>query len=132
MSLDIVVADRSSHVPVASEPPLQLDDDARYWFLHPLFERLRSQTGQYIDLYGDAEFTGADLGALERTLQEARRLVESQPELGTAQAGTKRPKKKREQPPPVDRKVMLALLDQWDVIVKRARQLGCPVVCIGD
>jgi hypothetical protein len=53
MALDIGVGDGSSLIPVQGEPSLWLEDDAPYWFLDPLFDRLRVKTGQYLDLCGD-------------------------------------------------------------------------------
>src|SRR5436190_1566231 len=78
MTLDIGIADGSSYCPQQDEPSLQLDD-GYYWFLHSLLEELAMATGQYIDLYGDASFTGKDLAALEEMLKHAWNLVESQP-----------------------------------------------------
>jgi hypothetical protein len=78
MALDIGVGDGSSPVPIRDEPLLSLNDDAIYSFLHPLFERLRWETGQYIDLYGDASFSDWRLATLKRMLAQARVLAEVQ------------------------------------------------------
>jgi hypothetical protein len=59
MALDIGLDVGGSMSPSRSEPSLTLDDDGYYWFLHPLWERLRPETGQYIDLYGYAGFAGS-------------------------------------------------------------------------
>src|SRR5205807_406471 len=67
---------------------LFLEDDGYYWFLHPLFERLRGETEQYIDLYGDASFMDGALLALERSLVEARAVIESQPDAWEVHVGT--------------------------------------------
>ena len=82
--LDIGVGDALCQPPDPDEPSLGLEDDGYYWFLHPLFERLAGETGQYIDLYGDALFAGPDLLALSRMLSEARRLVGPSPSRGTS------------------------------------------------
>jgi hypothetical protein len=111
---------------------LWLDDHGPYWFLHPLFERLRDQTGQYIDLYGDALFSGDALAALERVVAEARELVASQPEAWQVHVGTQLSPEQRELYRPAERARMLALLEQWGAVVQRARALGLPVVCLGD
>jgi hypothetical protein len=132
MALDIGVGDGSSLIPVQGEPSLFLEDDGYYWFLHPLFERLAVETGEYIDLYGDASFAGESLAALERALAEARRLVGSQPEEWSVHVGTPLSPKHRKLYRRVEREAMLALLDRWDVVIERARQLGRPVVCFGD
>lgn len=132
MAVDIGVGDGSSLAPASDEPWLCLNDDGYYWFLHPLFERLHAETGQYIDLYGDASFAGERLAALERTLAEARRLVEARPETWSVHVGTEVRPWHRELYRPVEREAMLELLDRWAAVVARARQLGRPVVCFGD
>jgi hypothetical protein len=132
MALDIGVGDGCSLIPVQGEPSLFLEDDGYYWFLHPLFERLAVETGQYIDLYGDGSFAGEKLAALERVLAEARQFVRSQPEAWSVHVGTQVSPERRELYRPVERQAMLALLDRWDVAIERARQLGRPIVCFGD
>jgi hypothetical protein len=70
MALDIRIrAGKAVH----AEPGLAvaLNDDGCYWFVHPLFERLREECGKYIDLYGDATFTRDDFPRLRRLLDEA-------------------------------------------------------------
>ena len=65
MSLDIGIGDGSSLVPERDEPSLFLEDDGYYWFLHPLFEGLQAETGQYIDSRR-RDFSRGSLAALER------------------------------------------------------------------
>src|SRR5947209_5587625 len=88
MALDIGIGDGSSLIPVQDEPSLFLEDDGYYWCLHPLFERLGAETGQYLDLYGDASFADRALSALERSLVEARAFIESQPDAWEVYVGT--------------------------------------------
>jgi hypothetical protein len=132
MALDIGVDAGSSLGLVWDEPTLCLQDDALYWFLHPLFERLRAQTSQYVDLYGDASFEGASLQALRKMLAQARSLAESRPETWEVHVGTQLAPVLRELWKPVDRKTLLNLIAQWERVVARADGLGRPVVCIGD
>ncbi len=83
MPLDIGLAGPRPGPPSAEGPVVKFydcdkdDDDTGgyYWFLHPLFHRLAEKTGQYIDLYGDAEFRGDDLQLFREILVEARQLV---------------------------------------------------------
>lgn len=119
MALDIGVGDGSSPVPLRDEPLLSLQDDAVYSFLHPLFERLRTETGRYIDLYGDASFSGWRLAALKRMLGQARSLAESLPE-------------KPAPGNPLRRGTLSTLITNWERIVARAEELGRPVACFGD
>jgi hypothetical protein len=150
MSLDIGIGDGSSLVPVPGEPSLFLDDDGYYWFLHPLFGRLQAETGQYIDLYGDASFVGESLAALERLLLEARTLIESQPDTWDVHVGTQILPKGRDLFKVEGRKIVgnwesvkevfkavhrdqfLELIARWEKVIARARELGRPVVCFGD
>src|SRR5690242_164161 len=98
MPLDIGLAGPRSGPPDWEGPVVHFwdgekgdDDDTGgyYWFLHPLFCSLAEKTGQYIDLYGDAEFRGDDLQSLRQTLVEARQLVETQPERWSVHVGTR-------------------------------------------
>jgi len=130
--LDIGVGYEAGKPPAATEPRLALDDDGYYWFLHPLFGELWTATGQYIDLYGDAAFTGPDLDALERTLTTARGLVEGQPESWEVHTGTQTAPVRREVYRPVERAQFLRLLRVLEQVIERARQTGRAVVCFGD
>jgi hypothetical protein len=132
MALDIGVSDGSSLVPVQGEPSLWLQDDAPYWFLLPLFERLAAQTGEYIDLYGNASFAGEHLAALEDMLAEAQRLAESQPASWEVHVGTRVSPRHQELYKRLDREELLGLLSAWKHVALRAEQLGRPVVCFGD
>lgn len=138
MALDVGIGDGSSPVPVQGEPSLSLESDGYYCFLHPLFERLRAETGQYIDLYGEASFTDEALTALERLLLDARALVAAQPETWEVFTGTQfsnvdgRWQKLRDKYDAVCRDRFLELITQWQQITARARELGRPVVCFGD
>ena len=132
MSLDIGVGDGTSPVPLRDEPSLSLDDDAVYSFLHPLLERLRWETGQFVDLYGDASFAGWRLAALKRMLVQARALGESQPETWEVHVGTQLAPALRDLWRPLNRSVFLDLITRWERIVERAEELDRPVVCFGD
>src|SRR5262249_12737311 len=96
MPLDIALVDPQSGPPSMVGPIVQFCDDDKYdddtgcyySFLHPFCSRLGETTGQYIDLYGDAEFRGQDLQLLRETLLEARQLVATQPEQWSVYMGT--------------------------------------------
>ncbi|MGL6096740.1 MAG: hypothetical protein ACRC7O_13210 [Fimbriiglobus sp.] len=129
---DIGVSDGIRHPPDPNEPSLSFADDGYYWFLHPLFERLRTETGQYVDLYGDAIFAGPRLTALGRMLAEARQLVEAQPEFWKVHTGTQLLPTRREVFQPVERAAFLRLLGVWEQTVQRAEKSGRAVICVGD
>lgn len=132
MSLDIGLADHRSCALCRDEPLFSLDDDGYFWFLHPFFNRLRAETGQEIDLYGQAIFQGEERLALARVLGEARRLAEAQPEFWGVVVGTRLLPKDEEIYKPVKRQRLLELLAHWQIIVDRALELERAVVCIGD
>src|SRR3954447_16331769 len=110
------------------------DDDTGgyYWFLHPLFHRLAEKTGQYIDLYGNAEFRGDDLLLLRQTLVEARQWVEAQPERWSVHVGTASMPNATPPVPPwevfkeVERSKFLDVLDTLRAIVDHASSAGIP------
>jgi len=130
--LDIGIGNERGKPPDAEEPRLALDDDGYYWFLHPLFEQLHAESGQYIDLYGDASFTGVGLDALERMLTRARQLIESQPKTWQVHTGTQFAPVRREIHKPVKREEFLRLIVLWEQVVDRARKTGRSVICFGD
>lgn len=131
MSLDIGIPLSKSSMLDRSEPRLSLEDDGYYWFLHPLFENLEAETGQYIDLYGGASFGGEKLLSLERMLRAARELIESQPTtwqvrvatevLSPGESGT--PKEIWNS---VRRDEFLKLWAEWERVVVRAKNWVAP------
>ena len=62
VTIAIAVDDKSWKILPLSEYPeynLYLSDDEWYfWFLEPFFNELNQKTGQYIDPWGYAEFSG--------------------------------------------------------------------------
>jgi hypothetical protein len=132
MPLDIGVGDGSTFSPVRDEPFLSLEDDGYYWFLHPLFERLQAETGQYIDLYGNASFVGKDLDALARVIEEANDLVEAKGESWDVHVGTQLLPSRKELYRAVQKGKFLQVLEQLEDIIARAQELKRPVVCFGD
>jgi hypothetical protein len=132
MALDLGVGDGASLVPQPGEPSLQLDNDGYYWSLHPLIEKLHSETGQYIDLYGDASFSGASLSALERMIAEAEKMIQKQSVSWQVHLGTQLRPQRKELYEVVYKVQVLSLLQKWREIVARAKELGKPVVCFGD
>jgi hypothetical protein len=141
VALDIGIGNGSSLCPLATEPQLSLDDDGYYWFLHPFIEELRTTTGQYIDLYGDASFSGEHLVAMKSILARTRELIESQPERWEVCTGsmlipwqqqTRSPPQLKKSFSTVEKQRFLHLLYQWDRVISRAEELKQPIVCFGD
>jgi hypothetical protein len=132
MSLEIGIGDGRSVWSIEKTPSLALEDDGYYWFLHPLLVALADETGQYVDLYGEARFQGESLNALERVLVSACELVESQPSSWEVHVGTQLSPERRELYKPVERRRFLELIATWQGIVARARELRRAVLCFGD
>ncbi len=132
MSLDIGVRKGKSWGLIQGEPWLCLDDDGYYWFLYPYIERLRAVTGQYIDLYDHASFSEQDVVALEQMLLTVRAHVESQPHTWEVSIGTQVTPDIKEVYETVQRKQFLKLITRFQQVVTRAKELGRPVVCLGD
>jgi hypothetical protein len=117
------------------EVRVSFDDDLSggyYWFLHPLFERLALSTGQYIDLYGDAEFRPENLEPLENVLLEARQMVLARPKRWSVHVGTQTHPTKRELFKEVERSTFLALIDRLMDLVRESRTTGRSIICLGD
>lgn len=108
------------------------DDEGYYWFLHPLFEELRADTGEYIDLYGGAVFKGDALGALARTVAAARVLVDAQPDQWDVVIGIKMAPEPEEIHTTVEKKQMLNLLSKLEEAVSTAKAVGAYVTFWGD
>src|SRR5688572_30095064 len=117
MSVDIGIGDGESSCPLPEEPSLWLTSDGYYWFLHPLFEDLHRETGQYIDLYGDAIFVGESLSALEQMLLNARKLVEAHPTSWDVHVGTQLSPEHKELHEVVHQDQFVELLTRWERVV---------------
>jgi len=126
MALDIGIDVGSSLIRAQGETWLRMENAAPSWFLHPLFEKLRAETGQYIDLYASATFADEQLAALKKMLAEA------QPDCWEVQVGVQLAPVRRDLREPLDRGTVLDLIAAWERVVARAEELGRPVVCLGD
>jgi hypothetical protein len=125
--------DGASFWPLSREPWISLYfEDGCYWFLHPFIQDLANETGQYIDLYGDAAFEGRNLTALRRMLKAARAAASLQPDSWNVHVGYQTKPVYQEVQRPVEREQLLSLLDAWERIIDRAEQLKRRVVCFGD
>jgi len=131
MALDIRI--RSGKT-VLAESGLQvaLNDDGYYWFLHPLFERLRDQCGKYIDLYGDALFTRDDFSRLRELLDEASALAKAKPATWNVHVGTQLQPTRKELYAAVSREQLLTLIKAMRNMVETADRLDGQLECVGD
>ena len=111
---------------------LSFEDDGYYWFLHPLFERLRAESGKYVDLYGGATFTQDDWGRLRRMLDEAKALAEGQPPRWDVHVGTQTHPVVKELYASVSRDEMLGRIATFRRMVEEAERVGGNIECLGD
>lgn len=83
MGLDIgIKTEEKTHYKVSFE------DDGYYWFLHPLFEKMASSIGFYIDLYGSAQLKDANIAQFELLLKEAYAMVSEKTDYWEVHTGT--------------------------------------------
>jgi hypothetical protein len=129
VSLDIRVQTKKRHADSALT--IALEDDANYWFLHPLFERLEKECGKYIDLYGDTSFTRDDFPRLRKILEEAAGLAKQQPKTWNVQVGTALPGGKAILRP-AGRDEVLAIIATFRKMIDVAETTGGYIECIGD
>lgn len=66
---------------------ISLDDDGYYWYFHSFFAELFRQTGQNIDLYDNAAFTGSEIAMFEAAMNRARDTALEQPECWEVHVG---------------------------------------------
>jgi hypothetical protein len=132
VAVTIGIAIDANSLAMRPKPTVTFDDDGYYWFLHPPFVDLASQTGQYIDLYGDASFAGPALDALGDTVERARRLVQGQPEAWQVHVGTQTAPVPGELNSAVERSTLWQVLERLGEIVAIAKGQNGRVVCLGD
>jgi len=112
--------------------------DGYYSFLHPLITELQDKTGQLIDPWGDATFTGADLTTLKDTINKARSLVISQPPKWDVYVGdhcyynAKQEFIRDPMHTKVSNEAFCDLLKKLSELVERAINENGAVVCLGD
>lgn len=111
---------------------ISFNDDGYYWFLHPLFERLRDESGKYVDLYGDTLFTRDDFPRLRRLLDEAVRIAQRQPQAWKVLVGTQLRPTQKEIYRTVERDNLFKIIATLRNMVEVADELGGYLECIGD
>jgi len=132
MSLDIGIGDGTHPYPSTDEPLLQLNEGGLYSTLAPFFGRLAEETGEWIDLYGDASFDGRKLAALKRTIAEARAANQTRPDSWDVHVNTRITPIVKKNYAQLTKVELIDCLDMFDRIIARAEALGQPVVCFGD
>ena len=138
MSLTIGIAvEGTQPVELEADTRVDFEDDGYYWFLYPLFERLAQRTGQLIDLYDGAAFSGPALAALRETIAEAMQLVGTMTDQWDVQTGTEIGSYQNPKPPtpvysPVQKGEFERLLRRFGELVDAAERKKARIVCLGD
>ena len=135
MSLDVYVQPKAEMPRIGDESEhicSFVDDEGYYWFLYPLFEKLREETGEFIDLYGGATFSGVALDALAQTIVEAHKLVDAQPDSWEVVTGVITKPVRKEVRASVNKQQMKMLLAKLEEAVSKAKTRGAYVTFWGD
>ncbi len=112
---------------------IQFRDDGTYWFLHPWFERVHETTGQYVDLYGGAQFhQGNGLSALIDAVSQAKTAAQAQPLEWQVHTGTQLRPVRKELYDKVSRAAVLKTIERFQSLLQEAKLLGKPLVFLGD
>jgi hypothetical protein len=130
MGLDIRLVSAPSRG--TSAPALVFEDDGYYWFLHPLFERLREETGKYIDLYGGALFSRNDWPRLRALLREAEAMANRQPVKWEVCVGTQLHPVEKKLYRAVVRDELLQRIATFKTLIDVAEGCDGVIECLGD
>lgn len=115
------------------KPSVFFEDDGYYWFLHPLFERLARDTGEYIDLYGVARFELDQLAAVAEMLTNSRGRIEAMPEKWNVQTAIQtHPGPERPLFSSVNKRQFVELIARFEDVLSEAIRTGTPLLCLGD
>lgn len=135
MALDVQILNAHAKIgdqPVAGEKTITLDDDGYYWQLYPFFNGIAVESGQMIDLYGDARFTSSEFETLIEFLEAAKRFTNAQPDEWGIVSGVQIEPSIEAVVHTVARDVLRSLIDKLIAIAQKARAINCHVACVGD
>src|SRR5579872_5530136 len=134
MAVDIVVTVNGQIPRYDLQNSISFNDDADYWFLWPtMIKEIEDRTGQLIDLYGDAKFSGDFLGQVEkillRHLEELNQRSDPQWEV---HVGTQTEPVKKEIYKTLIKKDLEEKLQRFASFLRYAAQANEKVICLGD
>lgn len=111
---------------------MAFEDDGYYHFLFPLFQHLKQKTGQDIDLYGNATFSGLHLDDLKETIEAAKQLLVSQPKTWRVLIGTRISPTHQKIYSTVDKHQMNKVLNTMMEAIEKAKADGSYITFWGD
>ena len=107
---------------------------ADYWYLwSTLIKEIRNETGQLIDLYDDAEFSGDNLNKVERLIiKQIQELKDEKEEKWEIHIGTEFGHIKKEIYKTLVKEELISKLEKFLAIIQQAKENNEKVICIGD
>lgn len=133
MALDIIITVNRVIPEFDEEKSISFNDDADYWYLYPVFEKLKKDTGEMIDLYDDAEFSNGSLQKLRNLiLTEINNLKEMKNKECLIHTGTQTFPEKKEIYKELNKNHLTQKLKKWLDIVDLAIKSNEKIICIGD
>ena len=132
MGLDVELnLPRGAPAPIRES--LALENEAVYWFLYPLFDRLKKSHGKLIDINGAVTFRSGEISLLRTLLDRAVELTAQQPPTWSQVWGVQvHPPPKRAVSIPVKRSEVEEWLTKLSRLVSRAAEHRGALVFTGD
>ena len=135
MALDIVLTINGQAPKHNPETSISFEGGAAdYWYLWPtMISEINNKTGELIDLYDNAEFSGDNLDKVERiVLHQLEELRKKKDKEWSVHTGTELQPIKKEIYRTLIKKDLENKLQHLLTIVRQARQTNEKVICIGD
>jgi hypothetical protein len=133
VAVDIVLSVNGEVPTWREETSIRLSDDADYWYLWPrMISHLKNQTGELIDLYDDAEFSGPSLDILETLISKQLLDLSGESEEWEVHTGTQLHPVKKEIHKKLIRKDLQLKLKKLLFIVRLAKAQSEMIICLGD
>jgi hypothetical protein len=135
MALTIMLTVNGQKAKIHSGPSVSFDgNDADYWYLwSTMIKEIENKTGELIDLYDDAEFSGENLHELEAIVAKHVANLKNKKETEwDVHTGTALLPVKKEIYKTLSKKDLEAKLKAFLAIVRQAIAKNEKVICIGD
>jgi hypothetical protein len=133
VAVDIVLSVNGKAPVWREETSIRLSDDADYWYLWPrMINDLKNQTGELIDLYDGAEFSGQNLDILETLVGKQLLDLSSKEEEWEVHVGTQTHLVKKEIYKKLIKRELQLKLAKLLFIVGLAKEQSEMVICLGD
>ena len=110
------------------------DEGADYWFLYgSMIEEIKQHTGEVLDLYDDAHFSGQKLAQLNRIVLKTVAKIQTVPEQEwQVHLGTQTQPEHKELYRTLTKKYLLQKLNKFAFMIDLAMKKGEMIIGIGD